>query len=134
MISSNITIDYQAFYVSKLQIIGEYAFAYTSIQSIKIPSTVTKIGNNAFYGCKKLLKVEIPFDSQLTTIEEDPSEVKIPLKIKFIEKKCFFMCKQLQIIEIADELENDSFDIRILFDYKNVRLMILVHLCVCFNL
>ena len=36
---------------SQLQIIDEFAFACTSIQSITTPWQVTKIGESAFEGC-----------------------------------------------------------------------------------
>ena len=40
--------------------IGNYAFSGSSIHSINIPSTVTKIGDNAFASCSKLTSVNIP--------------------------------------------------------------------------
>lgn len=36
---------------SKLQTIERYSFAYSKIKSITIPSTVTSIGERAFYYC-----------------------------------------------------------------------------------
>ena len=40
--------------------IGYYAFERCSLTSIKIPNTVTSIGNNAFDGCSSLTSIEIP--------------------------------------------------------------------------
>ena len=43
-----------------MQKIGDYAFHYcSSLESIKLPSTVTKIGIYAFSGCSNLREVEL---------------------------------------------------------------------------
>jgi len=42
-------------------IIGEKAFANTSLIEIIIPNSVTSIGKNAFYNCSNLVKMTIPF-------------------------------------------------------------------------
>ena len=44
-------------------------FNSTALETIILPSTVTKIGNQTFYNCKSLKTVIIPSDTQLTTIE-----------------------------------------------------------------
>lgn len=40
--------------------IGPYSFAYSGLTGITIPSSVTGIGSNAFYGCSFLASVNIP--------------------------------------------------------------------------
>lgn len=40
--------------------IASYAFFYTDITAINIPSTVTQIASNAFYACKGLTTVNLP--------------------------------------------------------------------------
>lgn len=40
--------------------IASYAFFYTDITAINIPSTVTQIASNAFYSCKGLTTVNLP--------------------------------------------------------------------------
>lgn len=64
--------------------IGNYTFAGSSIQSINIPATVTRIGDSAFASCSKLTSVNIPKDvtsigdnayqncTALTTIQIEP--------------------------------------------------------------
>lgn len=37
--------------IGDLRSIGQYAFAYTALREVSIPATVTRIGDNAFYGC-----------------------------------------------------------------------------------
>ena len=72
---------------SKLQIIGCHSFDGTSIESIKIPSSVTEIGNGSFYLCKKLQKIEINEDSNLQKIGSEAfystliEEITIPSKL-----------------------------------------------------
>ena len=55
---------------SKLQIIGKHAFTNSTIKSITIPSSVTLIGEGAFYFCEKLKEIVIPNDSKLRTIDK----------------------------------------------------------------
>ena len=43
---------------SKLELIGNWVFNATNIKSIKIPSSVKMIGENAFYECSSLQTVE----------------------------------------------------------------------------
>lgn len=45
---------------SKLTTIGASAFAQTSIESIKLPGSVTAIGTSAFSGCSQLKSVTLP--------------------------------------------------------------------------
>lgn len=37
--------------IGDLRSIGRYAFAYTALREVSVPATVTKIGENAYYGC-----------------------------------------------------------------------------------
>ena len=40
--------------------IGDYGFAYTALQTVKIPNGMTEIGNWVFCECKNLSNVTIP--------------------------------------------------------------------------
>ena len=40
--------------------IGDYTFEYCCMQSISIPESVTRIGTQAFYGCKNLTSAVVP--------------------------------------------------------------------------
>lgn len=54
---------------STLTSIGNYAFyGCSSLTSVNLPSSLTRIGTNAFNGCKSLVDVTLPIS--LTTIEE----------------------------------------------------------------
>ena len=67
--------------------IGDYAFANSSITQVIIPNGVTRIGMDAFLGCKELLSIEIP--SSVKTIEQDT----------------FYQCESLKEIILNEGLE-----------------------------
>lgn len=71
---------------SKLKSIGENAFAYSSIQEIKIPKNVEKIQLRTFYRCKQLKKVEFQENSELISIENE-AFVESPIEFLFIPSK-----------------------------------------------
>ena len=52
-----------------LKAIPGYAFTYSTIEYIKIPSCVTYIGQKAFFGCNELRNIEIP--DSVTKIDRD---------------------------------------------------------------
>lgn len=60
-----------------LHSIGEYAFAFSAINSIIIPNNVTEIGESAFYGCTELRQV---------IMEE---------KVRTVGNYCFSRCTNL---------------------------------------
>lgn len=55
---------------SKLEIIDKEAFENCSFQSILIPSSLTKIGVECFYGCR-CQNIEFPINSNLKIIEKN---------------------------------------------------------------
>lgn len=73
---------------------------------IAIPSSVTLIGERAFYCCEKIRQIEIPYDSKIQEIGKDAffnTDIKcitIPKSVTFIGKYVFSHCKRLSIIEI----------------------------------
>ena len=52
--------NYENICFSDLSVIEREAFASSSIEKVSIPSTVTKIGIMAFYGCSSLVDLSIP--------------------------------------------------------------------------
>lgn len=85
--------------------IEENAFAYSSITSIAIPDGVEKIGEFAFYYCKKLAHIILPRNLKhlknsafrkcisLTTVE-------IPTNTTYIGDNVFYECTKLANIQI----------------------------------
>ena len=80
--------------------IGEYAFEGSSIESITIPSSVTKLENYAFGDCKSLTSVTIP--SSVTSIESRVfaycsylTSAYIPASVTNIGRYAFGYCGNL---------------------------------------
>lgn len=123
------TIDAYAFQYSGLKAvtlpdgleeIGFGAFVSSSIESIKIPASVTKLGSLVFSKCKSLASVvfedgitikEIPYSafssaSSLTSIE-------IPESVEIIDSVAFSYCTSLKNVSISDKITrvgNDAFN------------------------
>lgn len=85
--------------------IGEGAFAGSQVKSITIPEGVTSIADYAFYGCKSLSEVALP--SGLTTLGRytfsgcnELNKVNIQdTKVNVIPEKCFAQTPSLQQLD-----------------------------------
>ena len=81
---------------SQLTSIGEWAFAWSGLESITIPSSVTSIGQYAFYHCTNLTNVAFENGSGLKTIGESAFEntnlasITIPSGVTSIGRKAFY--------------------------------------------
>lgn len=84
---------------SELFSIGSNAFIWSSLESIQIPPKVTKIGENAFYQCKKLKSVFFSEKSQILSIDKNIfsnssiESINIPPKIEEFQEG---WCKGLE--------------------------------------
>ena len=83
--------------------IGESAFYQADLTNVTIPSGITTISKNAFHNCTKLTSVTI--SPSVTTICEEAfswcqsiKEVIIPSSVKRIEEKAFFVLTNLKHI------------------------------------
>ena len=87
--------------------IGDYAFAYSTLQIIVLPSTLSSIGKYCFVGCSKLKNVV--YDGTVTSIPESCFRECTVLdtlvfqvqNIKKIEKYAFFNTKALPKIDLV---------------------------------
>ena len=86
--------------------IGQRAFYNTAATGITIPSSMTAIGNYAFYGMSKLESVYIP--SKVTTIGQYAfgfdtalTSVTIPSNVKQINFAAFYGCSKLASLSIG---------------------------------
>lgn len=95
--------------------ICSYAFLYSSIKKVIIPSEVTHIGKNAFCGCYNIRRIDFSNNSKLQTIEKSAflnstiESVSIPSEVVKIEIGAF-CCRMLLIIEINEKSKLRSID------------------------
>ena len=95
---------------STVSSIGQYAFYNCEfITSIEIPSTITHIGAYAFRGCTGLTSVEIP--ESITTIERavfascyNIESISLPSTLEVIGYSAFASCSSLTDIEIPENV------------------------------
>lgn len=93
---------------SKLKLIGNEAFAESSLKIIKIPASVEKIGSVAFKKCQNLVTVEFSDDSLLDKFEFDLfSEssieyITIPPNVTEIEYMAFDKCLKLKEVSFHE--------------------------------
>lgn len=82
------------------------AFDGSSVTSVTIPSTITKIGVGSFRNCKSLKSITIP--SSVTTIElaafhsSGLESITIPSTVEVIGLSCFGDCQNLKKVVIED--------------------------------
>lgn len=76
---------------------------------MEIPGTVTSIGSDAFYRCKRLISITIP--NSVTSIGdaafrecESLTNVTIPDSVTSIEREAFSYCKSLTSVTIPDSV------------------------------
>lgn len=89
-------------------------FAYTAIESIDIPDTVTSIAVNTFKGCTKLKNIKL--SNALTELKSYTfsgcvglESITIPSSVQVIDANVFAGCTNLKTITIkksADSIEN----------------------------
>ena len=94
--------------------IGANAFEFSSLRSIVIPKSVTKIGNSAFSCCKELTHVALP--DYLEEIEDfaffgcsQLGHIALPDSLKKIGKNAFDGCSKLEHIDLPDGLSEIGF-------------------------
>ena len=92
----------------KLTYIGVRAFAYTPVASVSIPSSVTELGSDIFYGCSSLKSVVLPDNFRsivgamfygCTSLES----INIPSALTEIGAYAFYNCKSLAIDVVLPE-------------------------------
>ncbi len=103
----------------ELNEIGYAAFIKSSVESIKIPASVTKLGSLVFSKCNSLTSVvfedgitikEIPYSafSSSSALES----IEIPKSVEVIESVAFSYCTNLKNVSISDKITkvgNDAF-------------------------
>ena len=110
--------------VKKYTVVGIADGAFKNcykLQSVSIPISVTNIGGEAFYDCKKLTSVTFAEGSQLTNIGNDAfcgckelTSITIPKSVATIGDEAFLACKELASVTFAEgsrltRIGNDAF-------------------------
>ena len=90
--------------------ISPEAFDHSAIEELRLPESVTEIGDDAFRGCGKLKTISLP--SSLTKIGsgafafcESLEEVQIPYGVTAIPDECFFCCEALRSVQLPGGLK-----------------------------
>ena len=117
--------------ITKIQ---DYAFSSNICKTIKLPSSLQSIGNNAFSNCYNITSIELPNDIQsignyafencfgiteidlpnsLVSIGENAfdscnglTKIEIPEKISTIESSTFRNCENLEEVVLPENLKN----------------------------
>ena len=95
----------------KVTSIGEEAFEFSDLTSVNLPNSITRIGEEAFYGCRNLTSIVIPncvsiigpyaFDEC-----EALASITIPSGLTIIESGVFGGCKALSSITIPENVNS----------------------------
>jgi hypothetical protein len=81
-------------------------FSQTNIRSIKIPDGIKTIGDNSFFGCRLLEKIEFSSKSQLQKIEQSAfgdcsiNSINLPNSLIEIETQAFNRCTSLSVFSL----------------------------------
>lgn len=90
--------------------IASNAFAYSSLQSISLLSSIESIGDSVFFMCTQLESIYIPENSQLVVIDHFAfvfSSIKsifIPSKVTRISENALSFSDELEIVELDENL------------------------------
>ena len=89
--------------------IGDYAFYYRDVQSIRIPSTITTIGDKVFQGCSKLCTVYLP--DRLESLGlfafsrcDQLTSIIFPNQMTVIPRGAFESCRRLREVDLPESL------------------------------
>lgn len=94
----------------KVVAIGETSFAWSNLQSIIIPETVTEIKSHAFVKCFNLVDVTIPESVETigsAAFQECTSlpSITLPSNISNIQTYCFIDCESLKYIDFPSNIK-----------------------------
>ena len=84
------------------------AFLDSKVKSVKLPSTITSIGDRAFYNCRCLETINIPLATKSIgkycfAFDVKLNNIKI-YGVNTISDYCFYSCKNLQSVKLSKNL------------------------------
>ena len=89
---------------------NDYSKDWNDLVKVELPSSLKKIGNNAFSGEKNLRSINIP--SNLISIQtsafegcEGLTDITLPESLKVLGNKAFYSCTNLKNINLPESLE-----------------------------
>ena len=98
---------------NKVRQVGDYAFANSALETVKIGQSFAAMGVGAFKGCTSLTKVEFTFKYNLASLGTSMFEgctaltdinVSFLDNLKTVESKAFFGCSALTAVSFGDSL------------------------------
>ena len=109
VIPEKVTYDNVEYTVTSLE---ENSFRYSSISSIKLPSSVTILGNTCFANCNSLTSIDLP--SSVMTLGNGCfsgcaiKSIKIPSSVTTLGNFCFSSCFSLTSVELPSSINTIS--------------------------
>ncbi len=94
---------------STLKTIGKACFEETALTELRIPDSVTEIGERAFMDCQQLVSILLP--SHLHALGAGAfsytglTQIDIPGTVAVLPDRCFFNCEQLTSVTLHEGLE-----------------------------
>ncbi len=108
---SNSVNTNKKYYYTASNVIGNAMFISCNLKSIKLPNSVTSIGNGAFYGCSGLTSIDIP--NSVTSIDDYAfyyckglTSVTIPNSVTSIGYGAFDDCSGLTSVTIPNSVKS----------------------------
>ena len=92
---------------NKLETIGDYAFAYTSLEKITVPDNVKSIKERAFFSCQNLTYIKLPkkvdyFGENILGFCYALEEIVLPTENTKVPDYLAWFCKGLKKVTIPD--------------------------------
>lgn len=83
--------------------IGDYAFAWSTLEYIYIPDSVKYIGAGAFLGCDRIEEVTLPRDLEVVRDScfsdcTSLADIAIPRSVREIENAAFLGCPSIEVV------------------------------------
>ncbi len=101
--SNELGDDY--YFYTKNDVFGPFMFCYSNLAEIKLPSTITEMGNLALFDCNSLTKLTIPETVETMGVAvlmhcDNITEVILPQNLQIMKESMFRACFSLKEIPV----------------------------------